>query len=102
MRKTHALVQVALALMGEPTGRHWGYDLGKRAGLRSGVLYPVLHRMLDEGWLVDGWEDPADAGKRPPRRYYELSDQGIKELGGLLSAAQADSRFRQIVPRPAW
>ncbi len=102
MRKTHALVQVALALMGDPNGRHWGYDLSKRAGLRSGVLYPVLHRMLDEGWLVDGWEDPADSGKRPPRRYYELTDHGVHELGGLLAAAQADARFRTIIPRSAW
>lgn len=21
------------------------------------VLYPILARMLDEGWLTDGWED---------------------------------------------
>ena len=56
MRRTYALIQVALALMDDPTGQHWGYDLSRRAGVRSGVLYPILHRMLDEGWLEDGWE----------------------------------------------
>jgi PadR family transcriptional regulator PadR len=100
MRRTHALIQVALALMDDPTGRHWGYDLSRRAGVRSGVLYPILHRMLDEGWLDDGWEDPAQrSGKRPPRRYYELTDEGRIELGTLLHEARSDARFRALVGR---
>jgi PadR family transcriptional regulator, regulatory protein PadR len=100
MRRTHALIQVALALMEDPTGQHWGYDLSRRAGIRSGVLYPILHRMLDQGWLEDGWEDPAQlSGKRPPRRYYELTDQGRIELGALLQQARSDARFRSLVGR---
>ena len=102
MRRTHALIQVALALMEDPPGRHWGYDLSRRAGVRSGVLYPILHRMLDEGWLEDGWEDPAQlSGKRPPRRYYELTDQGRIELGALLQDARSDARFRALIGRYA-
>jgi len=93
MRRTKALLRVAVALMEEPNGRHWGYDLTKRAGLRSGVLYPLLHRLLDEGWLEDGWEDPASGErKRPPRRYYELTDEGRQALGGLAEQARNDSR----------
>jgi PadR family transcriptional regulator PadR len=38
MRKTHALIQVAIALLDDPTGRHWGYQLSKQSGVRSGVL----------------------------------------------------------------
>ena len=62
------LVQAAIALMADPNGRHWGYELSKRSGLRSGVMYPLLARMLDEGWLADGWEDQVKVGrpKRPP------------------------------------
>jgi PadR family transcriptional regulator, regulatory protein PadR len=102
MRKTHALIQVALALMEDPTGRHWGYDLSRRAGVRSGVLYPILHRMLDEEWLEDGWEDPAQlGGKRPPRRYYELTDEGKIALGGVLQEARSDARFGSLVGRLA-
>lgn len=98
MRKTHALVQVAMALMADPAGRHWGYDLAKRAGVRSGVLYPMLTRMLDQNWLTDGWEDPTTIReKRPPRRYYELTDQGRAELGGVLANAQSDARFTRLV-----
>jgi PadR family transcriptional regulator, regulatory protein PadR len=100
MRKTYALVQVAQALMEDPTGRHWGYDLSRRAGTRSGVLYPILHRMLDEGWLADGWEDPTQLSrKRPPRRYYELTDKGRRELGAVLQAARSDARFRGLIGR---
>lgn len=97
MRLTHATVQVALALTGDPLGKHWGYQLSKRSGVRSGVLYPILERMRCEGWLVDGWEDPADvAGRRPARRYYELTDRGRAELGALLGDAQVDPRFTAV------
>jgi PadR family transcriptional regulator PadR len=100
MRRTYALIQVALALMDDPVGRHWGYELWKRAGVRSGVLYPILHRMLDEGWLEDGWEDAAQInGKRPPRRYYELTDEGRIALGAVLQEARSDARFRSLVGR---
>lgn len=100
MRKTHSLVQVAMALMADPSGRHWGYDLSKRSGVRSGVLYPTLQRMLDEGWLRDGWEEQGEVrAKRPPRRYYELTDKGSAELGAVLSAARRDARFRLLMGR---
>ena len=94
MRKTHALVQVAVALMEDATGRHWGYHLSKTSGVRSGVLYPILTRMLGEGWLTDGWEDPNTLqGKRPPRRYYELTDEGRLALGAVLQEARREARF---------
>jgi PadR family transcriptional regulator, regulatory protein PadR len=100
MRRTHALIQVALALMEDPDGRHWGYELSRQAGVRSGVLYPILHRMLDVKWLQDGWEDPAQlGGKRPPRRYYELTDEGRTALGAILQEARNDARFRSLVGR---
>jgi PadR family transcriptional regulator, regulatory protein PadR len=100
MRRTHALVQVALALMDNPEGRHWGYELSKQAGIRSGVLYPILHRMHDEGWLEDGWEEHGEiAGKRPPRRYYKLTEQGAIELGAVLQAARSETRFKALVAR---
>lgn len=100
MRKTHSLVQVALALMEDPLGRHWGYGLMKRAGVRSGVLYPILQRMLTEGWVHDGWEDPAEIeGRRPARRYYQLTDKGRQELGAVMADAQNDARFVSLL---AW
>ena len=83
-----------MVLLDRPDDRRWGYDVAKQAGVRSGVLYPMLTRMLNEGWLTDGWEDPTTiAKKRPPRRYYELTDDGKRELGGVVRAAQHDTRF---------
>lgn len=96
MRMTHASVQTALALMADPEGRHWGYDLTKRANVRSGVLYPVLTRMLEAGWLSDGWEDPA-ATKRPPRRFYVVTTEGRKALTELLDEARTDARFAALI-----
>ncbi|MFE9237758.1 PadR family transcriptional regulator [Streptomyces sp. NPDC007007] len=102
MRKTHALIQVVLALMEDPDGRHWGYELSKQSGVRSGVLYPMLRRMLDDGWLEDGWEEPSEAtGKRPPRRYYKLNAEGQAAAVAILSEARQDARFRALVGRPA-
>jgi PadR family transcriptional regulator PadR len=102
MRMTHSLVLVAEALMEDPTAQQWGYDLTRRAHVRSGVLYPILHRMLDDGWLTDGWESPTDLQhkKAPPRRYYKLTDRGVAELGAVLARAASDARFRSTAFRP--
>lgn len=99
MRRTHALVQVALALMQDADGRHWGYELSKQSGVRSGVMYPILGRILNERWLEDGWEDQAQVGraKRPARRYYELTDEGKIALGALLAEARRDARFAPMI-----
>ena len=96
---TYALIQVSAALMSDATGRHWGYELSKRSGVRSGVMYPILQRMLDEGWLTDGWEDQEQVGraKRPPRRYYQVTDAGNAALGALIARAGSDARFRPIL-----
>jgi PadR family transcriptional regulator PadR len=96
MRKTQALLRVALVLMADQGDQHWGYETGRRARVRSGVLYPILRRMLEEGWLIDGWEDPAEAYGRPPRRYYELTDTGRRELGGIIESARSEGRFGAV------
>jgi len=61
----------------------------------------MLTRLLDQGWLTDGWEDPTTTiqQKRPPRRYYELTDLGRRELGAVVQRAGRDSRFRALFPR---
>lgn len=100
MRHTSSLAAVAIALMSEPDGRHWGYALSSQSGVRSGVLYPILARMLADGWLTDGWEtDEEVAGaKRPARRYYRITDAGSSELGAVLARAPRPRRANAAVP----
>ncbi|GEL48924.1 hypothetical protein CHO01_40400 [Cellulomonas hominis] len=99
MKVTHSLVLVALALLEmdrEDEGRVWGYALSKRSGVRSGVLYPQLDRMMGEGWLDDHWEERVEGQKRPSRRYYTLTDDGRRELGAVVARAANQPRFRSM------
>jgi PadR family transcriptional regulator PadR len=96
VRRTDLLIRVAVALMTEPRGRHYGLGLARETGDLPGSVYPLLRRMLDEGWLVDGWESdvPSD---RPPRRYYELTAVGQEQLVRLLRTVQDDPRYQAWV-----
>lgn len=96
MRLTYSLLQVALALSRDVVGNHWGYELSKASGVRSGVLYPILERMLKDDWLTDGWEDPPADSRRPKRRYYRLTDKGRDQIGALTQQAAVDARFASI------
>jgi PadR family transcriptional regulator PadR len=95
MRKTHSLVQVAVVLLDDPKDKHWGYDISKKSGIRPGVLYPILGRMLDDGWVTADWEEAAVKG-RPRRRYYEITENGLARLGALLAEAATEKRFASL------
>lgn len=104
MKVTHSLVLVAISILDadrEEGGRIWGYALSKRSGVRSGVLYPTLDRMLGEGWVEDHWEEHDEAQKRPPRRYYTLTDKGRNNLGGVARRAETEKRFARLTVMPA-
>ncbi len=99
MKITHSLVMVAIAILEmdrENDGQVWGYALSKRSGVRSGVLYPQLDRLMNEGWLDDHWEERVEGQKRPPRRYYTLTEQGRSNLGALARKASTEQRFKGI------
>src|ERR1700732_2022852 len=62
-----------------------GYEISKRIRERGGEalavgegrLYPALHKLESEGKVVGKWE-PREG--KPPRRVYELTEEGHKEL----------------------
>jgi len=90
MRTTPALIAVAQAILDNPDTRHYGYDLIQNSGIQSGILYAILHRMLNAGWLTDAWETPAaDDGRLHARRYYNLTPQGRTELEQLVTKEPA-------------
>lgn len=102
MKVTYSLALVAVAVLQmdqEDDGRIWGYALSKKSGVRSGVLYPILDRMMGEGWLEDHWEEHAEGKKRPPRRYYTLTDEGRAGIGAVARKVEQEQRFAGMSAR---
>lgn len=72
-----------LALLQE--GENYGYALIQRVRAVSGdeiewtegMLYPVLHRLEDEGLIESEWRE-SDSGRR--RKYYRISGKGSGTL----------------------
>ena len=64
-------------------GPAYGLELAERLGaselllVSEGTLYPLLSRMRKQGWVTTRLR-PSPVG--PPRRYYELSSQGLAAL----------------------
>jgi transcriptional regulator len=85
-KKGSAELLVLSLLDGEP--RH-GYDISKLIAMRSGgalqfhvtSLYPLLHRLEEEGAIKGRWVEKAEQRRR---RYYSLTAHGK----AVLSAKQ--------------
>lgn len=88
-RITMNLLKVLRVLLEDPTAKHYGFKVGRTAGLRGGSLYPVLQRLEQAGMLASGWEDvdPSAVG-RPRRRLYWLTSEGAEHGRRTLQEAQ--------------
>lgn len=66
-------------------GESYGYAIIQRVATLSenemnwtdGMLYPVLHRLEEQGWIQADWKT-ADTGRK--RKYYALTRHGRKAL----------------------
>jgi PadR family transcriptional regulator PadR len=66
-------------------GESYGYELiqeikqlsGDQIQWTDGMLYPVLHRMEDRGWIKSRWVEIENGRKR---KYYSLKNDGRKAL----------------------
>ena len=47
----------------------------------DGTIYPLLHRMEANGFVVPEWRIEGDQGR--PRKYYALTPKGAKELKSM-------------------
>jgi PadR family transcriptional regulator PadR len=84
-KRTKAPIRVADVMLAHPKARHYGYDLSRAADVRSGSLYPILGRLIEDGWVTDEWEAPAKKHDgSPPRRYYRLTSLGRRELARIV------------------
>jgi transcriptional regulator len=45
--------------------------------VQQGSLYPALHRLEQQGWIVAEWR-PSDAGR--PAKFYSLTKDGRRQL----------------------
>lgn len=101
MARTKHLVALAVALVDGIAAERGAYELARSSGVRSGVLYPLLSRMVEAGWLADRWLDADPAVSRPRRRVYSVTDCGAVELGAIVASAHAIAdRGRLVGCRP--
>ena len=56
----------------------------------------MLDRMRSDGWVTADWDIDEETGR--PRRYYELTDIGRRELGAVAARAKSDRRFAAVFP----
>ena len=76
-------IPLLLAILAE--GDSYGYAIikrirnasGGRIAWSEGMLYPVLHRLADQGHVEPYWRQ-AENGRR--RKYYRVTDAGSEEL----------------------
>jgi PadR family transcriptional regulator, regulatory protein PadR len=103
VKLTGPLERVLRVFLDDPNARHYGYDLMKAAHLASGTLYPMLARLQDQGLVTSRWEPQAEAaGGRPPRKYYQLTGEGIRIVRlELAESARPVRRPARAARRPA-
>lgn len=90
--------QAVLASLLDAASRwHYGYDLSKETGLKSGTLYPILMRLEAHGWLEARWEDAPQSGK-PPRHLYKLTAQGLQEAPSMLRSTTERPEVEALRP----
>lgn len=72
----------------------YGFDIMEETGLTSGTIYPALDKLADLGLAGSEWEDGkiAQTQKRPPRRYYQITQRGEEVL------LAAMNRYRSLAP----
>jgi PadR family transcriptional regulator, regulatory protein PadR len=89
MRLSLQTLRVLQIFMEDPSEPRYGLELMDRTALKSGTIYPALHRLESEGWLRS-WSEPVDSADvgRPARRLYALTPTG------LASAENAVEPFR--------
>jgi PadR family transcriptional regulator len=89
-RITRQLLSVLEAFLEDPASDLYGLEIMESAHVSSGTLYPILHRLAEEGWIVRTRDAPSDRGG-PGRRMYRLTPTGrlraieVLDERGLLS-----------------
>jgi DNA-binding PadR family transcriptional regulator len=96
IRKSGALV--LSEFLKEPMKEQYGFGLMRATGVKSGVLYPLLDRLTQRGW-IDAYDEDIDerAEGRPRRRLYRLTGLGERQ-----ARVAVEEFYRGLVPAPNW
>lgn len=98
-RITKQLLAVLEVFIGDP-GREWyGLEVMNGAKLSSGTLYPILHRLVEDGWLLRTRDVASEAGG-PGRRLYQLTGVGEKAATELLASRRPRPQRAPVRLRP--
>ena len=93
-----ALVLAALENRGPQHGYAIAQDINKRTNnslqFKQGTLYPVLHTLEENGFVVGEWRH--EGGTRP-RLVYAITDTGRTELSRRIDAWKAFSGAMDIL-----
>jgi len=94
MAKKALSVGTVMVLHALARGHRYGFDLMEQTGLTSGTVYPALERLEALGLARSSWENAqvAHDEKRPPRRYFEITDAGKH---GLIESLD---RYKALAP----
>ncbi|MEV2226946.1 PadR family transcriptional regulator, partial [Nocardia vinacea] len=86
LRMTRVALTVLADLRTHYPEQFFGQQLGERAGIHPGTLYPLLKQMQRGGWLTswpepeNEWRASAPPGRGPGRRrtYFQLTPNGLR------------------------
>lgn len=87
-------IRVLDEFAGRPSAWHYGYELSRATGLKSGTLYPILMRLEKYGLLETKWM--ATEKGVPPRHTYRLTPKGVEVLRELPVKARSQLKARKL------
>lgn len=95
-------VFILLCVVGRSKEPIYGYQIAKIIEkdnedipiIKLGTLYPVL-RQLEKDGLLESKVDPSVSG--PPRRYYKITELGIRTLAELRKTWQRATTFIESI-----
>jgi PadR family transcriptional regulator, regulatory protein PadR len=86
-RRVNELLILAVLRPGPMHGYQAALEIGQRSGgyfrFNHGTLYPILHRLEQDGLIAGGWTDP-EAGRA--RKEYRLTRAGRRHLADSIRA----------------
>lgn len=62
----------------------YGLKIAQMADRKTGVVYPILSRLEQLGWVKSDWEREERGERGPRRRFYCLSSNGVGATRDLL------------------